>query len=166
MRLCINWISNPITSRVRNRFFFPLRISQLCSLPMNYSARCTRQAGPAHPPQGVGSTVLTAASPERPQCKPFSLILFHLCSYPRGKCTLSTFNRWWDSWIQWLTHVTTVRLTVVKPGCETRKPSLDTRPQALNRKCFLTTAIATWPPFTHWEHTQRQVQPLPPSIIL
>lgn len=165
MRLCINWISIQSLLEWETGLFSIVCFPAV--LTTNELQCQVHKAGWSCPPStGRGSMVLTAASPERPQCKPFSLILFHLCSYPRGKCTLSTFNRWWDSWIKWLTHVTTVRLTVVKPGCETRKPSLDTRPQALNRKCFLTTAIATWPPFTHREYTQRQVQPLPPSIIL
>ena len=106
MRLCINWISNPITSRVRNRHFFFFHCVFTSYAHYQWTTVQGAQARRVLPtlPQGMGGWcwLLPVQSAHSTDC--FSLILLHLCNYPRAKCTLSPFNRWGDSWIKWLAH--------------------------------------------------------------
>ena len=156
MRLCINWISNPITSRVRNRHFF-FSIVYLPAMLTTNELQCkVHKPGwscpPSHRAWEDGADCCQFRVPTVQTASHWSYCIFAITPgqnvlylHLTGEETVELSDS---------PTVTTVRLAVVKPGCETRKPSLDTRPQALNRTSFLTTAITTWPPLTHWEHTE------------
>lgn len=152
MRSCIKQISNPITAKVRNRHIF----HWVSTSDATNELQCKVHI------RGLVLPILLQGMGVWSDCPQFSMTLVQTAShwsYSVFALTLGEnvlYPHLTDEETVELSDspmVTMVRLTVVKPGCKTRKAY--SRPQALNHKCFLTIATATWSTSTHWEHTHR-----------
>lgn len=149
MRSCIKRISNPITAKVRNRHFFHW-VSTSDELQCKVHIR------------GLVLPILLQGMGVWSDCPQFSKTFVQTAShwsYSVFELTLGEnvlYPHLADEETVELSDspmVTMVRLTVVKPGCKTRKAY--SRPQALNHKC-------SWPlqlppgPHPHTENTHTE----------